>query len=76
MKGPVRVKYATPGVVVTPANRIELRKVQLGLQTAASVEIRSGLRDGDLVVMGNRSSLRAGQQVRPKLIDIAPQANP
>jgi RND family efflux transporter MFP subunit len=63
-------------VVVTPENRIELRKVQLGLQTATNIEIRSGLRDGDLVVMGNRSSLRAGQQVRPKPIDIAPQSNP
>ena len=62
--------------VVTPENRIEIRKVQLGLQNAASVEIRSGLRSGDLVVTGNRASLRAGQQVRPKVIDLAPQATP
>jgi RND family efflux transporter MFP subunit len=60
--------------VVTPENRIEIRKVQLGLQNAASVEIRSGLNSGDLVVMGNRSSLRTGQEVRPKLIDLAPQS--
>jgi RND family efflux transporter MFP subunit len=63
-------------VVVTPENRIDIRKVQLGLQTATNVEIRSGLRDGELVVMGNRSSLRVGQPVRPKPIDIAPQPNP
>lgn len=60
--------------VVTSENRVEIRKVQLGLQNAASVEIRSGLSSGDLVVTGNRSSLRAGQEVRPKLIDLAPPA--
>jgi hypothetical protein len=32
------------------------------------------LNSGDLVVMGNRSSLRTGQEVRPKLIDLAPQS--
>ncbi len=61
-------------VVVTPENRIERRKVQLGLQTATGVEIRSGLRGGEMVVMGNRSSLRAGEQVRPKPVDSAPEA--
>ena len=51
--------------VVTTENRIEIRKVQLGLQTDAKVEVRSGLRDGDMVVTGNRASLRSGQEVRP-----------
>jgi RND family efflux transporter MFP subunit len=63
-------------VVVTPENRIEIRKVQLGLQNANSFEIRSGLRAGDLVVTGNRSRLAEGQQVRPKLTDIAAEAAP
>jgi len=60
-------------VVVTDGNHIELRKVQLGMQTESKVEVRSGLSDGDLVVTGNRSNLRSGQEVRPKLTDIAPQ---
>lgn len=63
-------------VVVTPENRIEIRKVQLGLQNATSAEIRSGLRAGDLVVTGNRSGLQEGQQVRPKLTDIAAEGAP
>ena len=63
-------------MVVTPENRIEIRKVQLGLQTATSVEIRSGLRTGELVVTSNRSRLEAGQQVRPKLTDITAEAAP
>jgi RND family efflux transporter MFP subunit len=62
--------------VVTPENRIEIRKVKLGIQNATDVEVLGGLRDGDLVVTGNRSSLRAGEQVRPKPIDIAAKAAP
>jgi RND family efflux transporter MFP subunit len=57
--------------VVTPENRIEIRKVQLGTQTENRIEVRSGLREGDMVVTGNRSSLKAGQQVQPKLTDIS-----
>jgi RND family efflux transporter MFP subunit len=62
--------------VITPENRVEIRKVNLGLQTATNIEIRSGLREGDLVVTSNRASLRAGQEVRPRPIDIAVQAMP
>ena len=57
-------------MVVTAESRIEVRKVNLGLETANRVEIRSGLHDGDLVVIGNRGSLQAGQQVRPKITTI------
>jgi len=53
--------------VVTPANRIEIRKIQLGTQTESRVEVRSGLREGDLVVTSNRSALRSGQEVRPRV---------
>src|SRR5262249_32455140 len=60
--------------VVTPANQIEIRKVRLGLQTASDVQIVSGLAEGDFVVVGNRASLRAGQQVRPKITEVAARA--
>jgi RND family efflux transporter MFP subunit len=63
-------------VVVTPENRIEIRKVQVGMQNPTSIEILSGLRAGDLVVLGNRSRLEAGQQVRPKLTEITAEAAP
>jgi len=62
--------------VVTPDNRVEIRQVKLGLQNAADVEILSGLREGELVVTGNRSSLRAGEQVRPKPVDVAARTAP
>jgi RND family efflux transporter MFP subunit len=57
--------------VVTPENHIEIRKVQLGLQTSTRVEIRSGLKEGDLVVVGSRSGLQAGQEVKPKITAMA-----
>jgi len=53
-------------VVVTPENRIEMRKVELGLQNENKVEVRSGLHENEIVVTGNRTNLRSGQQVRPK----------
>jgi RND family efflux transporter MFP subunit len=54
-------------MVVTPNNRLELRKVVAGMETADRVEVRSGLNEGDMVVIGARSSLKAGDEVHPKL---------
>jgi len=54
-------------MVVTPNNRVEARKVALGLETADVVEVRSGLNEGDIVVIGARSGLHAGEEVKPKI---------
>jgi hypothetical protein len=35
------------------------------------VEIRSGLKEGDLVVVGSRSGLQPGQEVKPKITAMA-----
>jgi len=53
-------------LVVTSANRIERRQVALGLETASKVEVVSGLGEGELVVIGGRATLQAGQSVQPK----------
>ncbi len=58
-------------MVVTPNNRVELRKIQSGLQTANQVEVKSGLNEGDLVVIGGRSALQAGVEVKPKVTVMA-----
>jgi hypothetical protein len=58
-------------LVVTADNRIEPRKIALGMETANHVEVRSGLQAGDLVVIGNRANLQAGQQVKPKAVTMA-----
>ena len=57
-------------LVVTPANRIEIRPISLGLETASKVEVLSGLAEGDQVVIGGRSSLQAGQPVQPKVTTV------
>jgi multidrug efflux pump subunit AcrA (membrane-fusion protein) len=54
-------------MIVTPNNRVEVREITLGLETANRVEVRSGLNEGDMVVIGGRAGLQAGQEVRPKV---------
>ena len=56
--------------VVTPGNTIEIRPVSLGIQTATEAEVTSGLKEGDLVVVSDRSSLKAGQPVHPKVVEL------
>jgi multidrug efflux pump subunit AcrA (membrane-fusion protein) len=46
---------------------VEKRRVTLGIETANQVEIRSGLNEGDSVVLNGRAGLQAGQEVRPKV---------
>jgi RND family efflux transporter MFP subunit len=53
--------------VVTPENRIDIRKVKLGLQASSFVEIQSGLKEGEMVVVGSRASLQRDQEVIPKI---------
>jgi len=54
-------------MLVTPNDRVETRKVTLGLETADRIEIRSGLNEGDMVVLSGRSSLQPGAEVKPKV---------
>jgi RND family efflux transporter MFP subunit len=54
-------------MIVTPNNRVEKRRVTLGIETANYVEIRSGLNEGDSVVLSGRAGLQPGQEVRPKV---------
>jgi RND family efflux transporter MFP subunit len=62
----------TPTVyVVNHDNQIEERAVKLGLETPDKYEILSGLNEGDLVVVGNRSGFQTGQKVEPKLIQLS-----
>jgi multidrug efflux pump subunit AcrA (membrane-fusion protein) len=55
--------------VVDSNHKIQVRQVAVGLETPDRVEVLSGLKQGELVVAGNRSQLSPGQQVTPKLID-------
>jgi RND family efflux transporter MFP subunit len=54
--------------IVTPSGAIHIVPVTLGLEDDRRVEVRSGLHDGDLVVVGRRTGLKDGQQVQTKLL--------
>jgi RND family efflux transporter MFP subunit len=58
-------------MIVTANNRVERRKVTLGIETANQVEVRSGLNEGDSIVLSGRTGLQPGQEVRPKLTQMA-----
>ncbi len=56
--------------MVDSSNKIVIRPVVVGIQTDTDAEILSGLKEGDMVVVSDRSSLRAGEEVRPKMTDL------
>ena len=47
--------------------RLESRAVTLGLETGDLIEVKSGLSEGDVVVVGSRAQLKPGTMVTPKL---------
>jgi hypothetical protein len=59
-----------PWGFVDPSGKIEVRRVTLGIQTATAAEALSGLQEGDMVVVSDRSGLKAGEAVQPKVIQL------
>jgi HlyD family secretion protein len=59
--------YGTAGTVVQVVrkNRVETRRVEVGLMSGGNVEIREGISDGDIVVARAGALLREGDPVRP-----------
>jgi RND family efflux transporter MFP subunit len=53
-------------LVVNDQSVLEQRKVQLGIQGNTRIEIVSGVKEGDRVVIGSRSDFREGMKVTPK----------
>jgi RND family efflux transporter MFP subunit len=60
----------TSVLVVNTADRIEDRTVTLGIQNAGYAEVLAGLTDGEQVVVSDRGSLKPGEAVRPKTVDL------
>jgi RND family efflux transporter MFP subunit len=56
--------------VVEQSNHVQERKIKTGLETPDDVEVVSGLREGELVAVGDRSSLSPGEEVRPKEVTL------
>ncbi|HTV39826.1 MAG TPA: efflux RND transporter periplasmic adaptor subunit [Candidatus Sulfotelmatobacter sp.] len=57
--------------VVNSDKQIEERPVQLGLETPDKYEVLSGLKEGELVVVGNHSEIESGQKVEPKIVELS-----
>jgi RND family efflux transporter MFP subunit len=53
-------------LTVNAQNMVEERHVRLGLEDEARVEVISGLKEGERVIIGNRSAYRGGQKVQPR----------
>ncbi|HEV7879450.1 efflux RND transporter periplasmic adaptor subunit [Bradyrhizobium sp.] len=61
------ILYGSGGTVVQVVrrDRVETRRVEVGLMSAGQVEIREGLVEGDIVVARAGALLREGDPVRP-----------
>ncbi|MBI3401303.1 MAG: efflux RND transporter periplasmic adaptor subunit [Acidobacteria bacterium] len=59
-------------VMVVNGGKTEHRDVTVGLELPDRVEVTSGLREDELVVVGSRSQLKAGTTVTPKTGGAAP----
>ncbi|MCC6368732.1 MAG: efflux RND transporter periplasmic adaptor subunit [Bryobacterales bacterium] len=57
-------------LVVSEEGVLEQRVIQTGMETAAKVEVTSGLAAGEMVVVGNKTQLRPGERVTPRESEI------
>ena len=56
-------------LVIDEANKVQERQITLGIQTENDAEVLSGLREGDQVVISDKSGLRPGEAVVPKIAE-------
>jgi len=56
--------------VVNANHEIEERAVTLGLETPTKYEVLSGLKEGELVIIGNPGQIKPGQKVEAKLVSL------
>jgi RND family efflux transporter MFP subunit len=56
--------------VVDPEGTLQIRPVEIGLTTSSFAEIVSGLKEGEQVVVGDRSGLKDGERVQAKMVQV------
>jgi len=54
--------------VLNRAHKIEERKIRLGLETATQLEVKTGVEEHELVLVGAAGRYQAGQTAEPKLL--------
>jgi RND family efflux transporter MFP subunit len=57
----------TTVLVVDAQNRVRRRNVVFGIQGSLLAEVRSGVRQGDRVVLGNAARYQDGEQITPRM---------
>jgi len=63
-------------VQVVRDNAVEIRRVQTGLVSDTSVEIRDGVKEGEIIVANAGTSLHDGDQVKPVFADDVDRFSP
>jgi RND family efflux transporter MFP subunit len=67
----IPVEAVPPGgksvLLVNSAGQVDERAVKLGIETPSKYEVLSGLKEGDLVMIGNPAQVSAGQKVEPRI---------
>jgi RND family efflux transporter MFP subunit len=71
----VRVGDKATAMVVNASGQLEERELRVGIETANRVQILSGLKENELVVVGSRSQLRIGEKVQAKQAQPADQGS-
>ena len=61
--------------VVRPSGTIHITPVSLGIETANRVEIRSGVQDGESVIVGRHAGLTEGEKVQTTPAGFVPAAD-
>lgn len=62
--------------IVNSSNKVESRPVTLGVQTDTDAQVLSGLEEGEMVIVSDRSSLKAGQDVSPQTVQLPQYQGP
>lgn len=65
---------ATARVYRVREGAIQVVPVSVGLETAALAEIREGLQEGDLVIVGRHAGLKGGDKVQTRIADFTADA--
>jgi RND family efflux transporter MFP subunit len=60
----------TSVLVVNADGTLEIRKVQVGIESSSDAEITSGLNEGEHVVVSDRAGLKPGEKVHAQLVAV------
>jgi RND family efflux transporter MFP subunit len=56
--------------IVNADNQIEERTVKLGVEMPNQYEVTTGLKEGELVLIGNNAQAHPGEKVEPKIVEM------